>query len=66
MTNQKRKWMVFTDKGDFITSYDVNFRMKSCFQILPNGEYVSFTDAGDRNYHLGKYADYKEIGRAHV
>lgn len=41
MTNQKRKWMVFTDKGDFITSYDVNFRMKSCFQILPNGEYVS-------------------------
>ena len=59
--NQKRKWMVFTDKGDFITSYDVNFRMKSCFQILPNGEYVSFTDAGDRNYHLGKYADYKVL-----
>ena len=59
--NQKRKWMVFTDKGDFITSYDVNFRMKSCFQIFPNGEYVSFTDAGDRNYHLGKYADYKVL-----
>mgnify|MGYP001221331850 CR=1 FL=1 len=35
--------------------------MKSCFQIFPNGEYVSFTDAGDRNYHLGKYADYKVL-----
>lgn len=59
--NQKRKWMIFTDEGDFITSYDVKFRMRSCFQILPNGEYVSAIDAGDRNHHLGKYAYYKVI-----
>lgn len=57
--NQKRKWMSFTPDGDYIQSRNVNFRMAGSFQILPNGEYVSSLHKGNKNVHLGKYADYK-------
>ena len=62
--NQKRKWMVFTDKGDFITSYDVNFRMKVVFRYFQM-ENMSRTDAGDRNYHIGNTLIIKFSIRTH-
>ncbi|RHJ79320.1 6-bladed beta-propeller [Parabacteroides sp. AM08-6] len=57
--NQKRKWMQFSLNGDYITSHDVPFRIGCNFKILSNGEYVTATDKGARNNHLGQYDDYK-------
>ncbi|GGK07795.1 MULTISPECIES: 6-bladed beta-propeller [Parabacteroides] len=57
--NQKRKWMKFSLDGNYIASHDVPFRIGRNFQILPNGEYVTATDKGDRNNHLGQYSEYK-------
>lgn len=57
--NQKRKWMKFSLDGDYIGSHDVPFRIGCNFQILPNGEYVTATDKGARNNHLGQYEEYK-------
>lgn len=57
--NMKRKWMLHTLDGDFLSSENLNFRMTCSFQILPSGDYVSAINKGDRNLHLGKYQNYK-------
>lgn len=57
--NQKRKWMKFSLNGDYIGSHDVPFRTTCNFHILSNGEYVTATNKGARNNHLGQYEEYK-------
>jgi hypothetical protein len=57
--NQKRKWMKFSLDGDYIASHDVPFRVGGNFQILPDGKYVTSTNKGERNNHLGQFNEYK-------
>lgn len=57
--NQKRKWMKFSLDGKYISSHDVPFRVGCNFKILPNGEYVTATNKGAGNNHLGEYDEYK-------